>query len=227
MIFEMTRDYDIVLPMILAVAFSIGTRRLLSRETIYTMKLVRRGHVIPDALHANMFLVQSAAAIMEADILVLDAQVPFRDLLERMGVSPFRHIVVTKAGVLYGVLRINTGLRRAVSHDSSTVMIGQLAHRNFIVVKRSDAAFEVIGELQQRRAVMAVVVSDSAVDGVFDVSGVIAKEHIADAVARSIDIFQRRARGGIAPLPQSVRVSDASYAGHGTAFKVSGDEAEN
>ena len=44
MIFEMTRDYDIVLPMILAVAVSLGVRRMLSRENIYTMKLVRRGH---------------------------------------------------------------------------------------------------------------------------------------------------------------------------------------
>ena len=60
MIFEMTRDYDIVLPMILAVAVSLGVRRLLSRENIYTLKLVRRGHPIPKALHANMFLVRSA-----------------------------------------------------------------------------------------------------------------------------------------------------------------------
>ena len=33
MIFEMTLDYDIVMPMILAVAMSVGVRRLLSRET--------------------------------------------------------------------------------------------------------------------------------------------------------------------------------------------------
>ena len=61
MVFEMTRDYDIVLPMVLAVAVGLGVRRLLSRENIYTMKLYRRGHPIPKALHANMFLVRSAA----------------------------------------------------------------------------------------------------------------------------------------------------------------------
>jgi len=58
MIFEMTRDDDIILPMILAVALSVGVRRLLSRENIYTLKLLRRGHVVPKALHANMFLVR-------------------------------------------------------------------------------------------------------------------------------------------------------------------------
>lgn len=81
MIFEMTRDYDIVLPMIIAVAVSLATRRLLCRESIYTLKLVRRGHVIPNALHANMFLVQNAAQVMETDVLVQDAEVLFRDIL--------------------------------------------------------------------------------------------------------------------------------------------------
>ena len=65
MIFEMTRDYQIVLPMILAVAMALGVRRMLSSENIYTMKLARRGHPIPKALHANMFLVRSASEIME------------------------------------------------------------------------------------------------------------------------------------------------------------------
>ena len=59
MIFEMTRDYNIVLPMILAVGASLATRRLLSRENIYTLKLIRRGHPVPRGLHANMFLVQN------------------------------------------------------------------------------------------------------------------------------------------------------------------------
>src|SRR6202012_1238433 len=53
MVFEMTRDYNIVLPMVLAVAVGLGVRRLLSRENMYTMKLYRRGHPIPKALHAN------------------------------------------------------------------------------------------------------------------------------------------------------------------------------
>jgi chloride channel protein, CIC family len=44
MIFEMTRDYAIVMPMILAVAVALGVRRMLSRENIYTPKLAARTH---------------------------------------------------------------------------------------------------------------------------------------------------------------------------------------
>ena len=195
MIFEMTRDYDIVLPMIIAVAFSLGTRRLLSPESIYTLKLARRGHVIPNALHANMFLVQSAAQVMETDVLVLDEAVPFRDLLRSPGDPAFRHVVVTRNGTINGVLRINTGLRRAVSRDDSSVTLGRLAQHNYIVVDEADAAFDVISQLRHHRATMAVVVSGDP-SGPLRVSGVIAKEHIADAVASSIRIFPARANNG-------------------------------
>lgn len=189
MIFEMTRDYDIVLPMIIAVAFSLGARRLLSPESIYTLKLVRRGHRIPNALHANMFLVQNATQVMETDVFVLDAQVPFRELFARPQGPAFRHVVVTKEQEIFGVLRINTGLRRAVSQADSDIALGVLAQRNFIVVRENDVAFSVITRLRKQHAVMAVVVAQPEGHEPARVLGVIAKEHIADAVASSIRIF--------------------------------------
>ncbi|CAB3962533.1 chloride channel protein [Burkholderia aenigmatica] len=195
MIFEMTRDYDIVLPMIIAVAVSLATRRLLCRESIYTLKLVRRGHVIPNALHANMFLVQNAAQVMETDVLVQDAEVLFRDILGNLDGPPFRHVVVTRSGRIDGVLRINTGLRRAISHDHPSVTLGALAQRNFIVVAPGEAAFDVISKLRQKHATMAVVVTRPEEEGAMEVVGVIAKEHIADAVASSIRIFPENRRG--------------------------------
>ena len=92
MIFEMTRDYNIVLPMILAVAVSLGVRRMLSRENIYTMKLVRRGHAMPRGLHANLFLVRSARDIMERDVVILDEATTFaaflRNVRERRRPAP-------------------------------------------------------------------------------------------------------------------------------------------
>ena len=189
MIFEMTRDYDIVLPMIIAVAFSLGVRRMLSRESLYTLKLVRRGHPIPTALHANMFLVQNAAQVMETDVFVLDANTPFRDMLARSEGVPFRHVVVTKEQEIYGVLRINTGLRRAVSQGEADITLGVLAQRNFIVVRENEVAFSVITRLWKQHAVMAVVVGREATHDPTRVLGVIAKEHIADSVASSIRIF--------------------------------------
>jgi CIC family chloride channel protein len=225
MIFEMTRDYDIVLPMIIAVAFSLGTRRVLSPESIYTLKLVRRGHAIPNALHANMFLVQSADQVMETDVFVLDVQVPFRDVLTRLDGPAFRHVVVTKAHEIYGVLRINTGLRRAVSSGDSDITLGALAQRNFIVVQANDVAFGVISRLWRERAVMAVVVEQNQGVGPAPVLGVIAKEHIADAVATSIRIFPGEARrwryrSGTSQAGESTRKTASGSRGKGASHET-------
>jgi chloride channel protein, CIC family len=42
-VFELTGDYPIILPLMAAVALSTGVSHLISRENIYTLKLVRRG----------------------------------------------------------------------------------------------------------------------------------------------------------------------------------------
>ena len=190
MIFEMTRDYDIVLPMILAVAVALGVRRLLSHENIYTLKLVRRGHPIPKALHANMFLVRSAANVMTDDVLVLDAATPFsaalRDMIVKGGMA---HIVVTQAKDIVGVLRVNTELRRALGATPETLTLGSLASRHFTIVKPTAVAFDVIAAMWRKRASMAVVVEPAQGEEAGHVLGVITKEHVADTVASSITIY--------------------------------------
>lgn len=192
MIFEMTRDYDIVLPMIIAVAVSLGVRRMLSAESIYTLKLRRRGHAIPKALHANMFLVQEAGQVMDTEVLVLDHGTPFIESLLHSEGFVFRHIVVTKDERILGVLRVNIGLRRAVSQADSGITLGELAQRSFIVVHEHENAFSVISRLWRQHASMAVVVEKKAADIPVRVLGVIAKEHVADSVASSLRIFPGR-----------------------------------
>jgi chloride channel protein, CIC family len=188
MIFEMTLDYQIVLPMILAVATSLGVRRMLSTENIYTMKLVRRGHPIPKALHANMFLVQSAAEIMERDVLVLDEATPFSRFLELATKEDgLRHVVVTRSGTVVGGLRVNTDLRRTLGVAAGEVPLGDLARPNFTIVREAEVAFDVITTMWDRDSTMAIVVSHDG--GTERVLGVVTKEHVANTVARSIKIY--------------------------------------
>jgi CIC family chloride channel protein len=196
MIFEMTRDYGIVLPMILAVAASLGVRRLLSRENIYTLKLVRRGHPIPKALHANMFMVRSAKEVMTSDFVVVPAECGLDAFLrqpEHHGA--LRHVLVTRGNRIVGVVRINTGLRLGLAEVETGVTLGDVATRSFTLVREDAVAFDVIARLWRKGATMAIVVGRS--DRHFrlprpgDVKGVITKEHVADAVARSIQVYPR------------------------------------
>jgi CIC family chloride channel protein len=64
MIFEMTLDYTVIIPMTLTVAISYGVRRSLIKDSIYTRKLTLRGESIPEALRADLQLARRAASIM-------------------------------------------------------------------------------------------------------------------------------------------------------------------
>jgi chloride channel protein, CIC family len=196
MIFEMTRDYAIVLPMILAVAVSLGVRRMLSRESIYTLKLVRRGHAIPRGLHANMFLVRRAGEVMLRDFLTLPAETGLDEFLRRPeNRGAMQHVVVTRGEQILGVVRINTGLRLGIADIEKGVTLGDVAQKNFTIARESDTAFDVIPRLWRRNAVMALVLREAKGrprrPRISDVLGVITKEHVADAVAGGIQIYPR------------------------------------
>jgi len=190
MIFEMTLDYSIVMPMIVAVAMSIGVRRVLSRETIYTLKLVRRGRSIPKARHANMFLVKAARDVMDRDVQVLPAEASFDDYLRQPEhAGRLRHVVVTRKGRIFGVIRVNTGIRRGLEAADTGVTLGDVASRNFTVVGEDEIAFDVIRRMWRKGSIMAVVVRGHGVPRAADVAGVITKEHVADSVADSVRIY--------------------------------------
>ena len=190
MIFEMTRDYDLVMPSIIAVALAIGVRRLLSQENIYTIKLVGRGHFVPKALHANMFLVRRAREVMQTEVIILAADADFDAFLRQHAhEAGFKHVVVIRGNHIAGVVRVNIGLRRGVEQAYSGVHLGDVAQRNFTIAREADIMFDVVQRMARHNASMAVVVRGRGRGRPSEIVGVISKEHIADSVAESIKPF--------------------------------------
>lgn len=64
MIFEMTLDYSVIVPMTLTVAISYGVRRSLITDSIYTRKLTLRGESVPETMRADVQLSRRAAGLM-------------------------------------------------------------------------------------------------------------------------------------------------------------------
>src|SRR5271165_4127661 len=96
MIFEMTRDYAIIVPVIVAVAVSAGVRRALIGETIYTIKLRHRGHRIPKERHYNLYLVKQAQDVMERRFHLVEAGTSLKDALSEDVEDDLRAIVADR-----------------------------------------------------------------------------------------------------------------------------------
>ena len=193
MIFEMTRDYDIVMPMIVAVALQLGVRRVLSRENIYTIKLLGRGHAIPKALHANMFLVrqrQRGDGPRRAGAAGRDQlrRVPARQQGEHEGCATWWSPTDRASSAC---MRVNTGLRRAVGATAAKVTMGELAKWDFVVVDEAELMFEVIPKMPREGLGTAVVVKKQAGGKPPWILGVVARDQLAKAVGESVEIYPK------------------------------------
>jgi chloride channel protein, CIC family len=187
MIFEMTRDYALVMPSIIAVAVAVGVRRLLSRESIYTAKLTGRGHYIPEALHANMFMVRHANQVMERDVIVLPDDTDFGDFLrDPRHAGKMKHVVVTRGDRIVGCLRVNMAFRAGVESAYAGVKLGDLAHRRFILAADDHVVFDILTRMARRQAVMAIITQDTRRPRAQHVVGVLSREHLGDSVIENI-----------------------------------------
>lgn len=189
MIFEMTRDYDIVLPMILAVAMAQGIRRSFSQDNIYTLKLSRRGIHIPTTLHSHMFLVKRAGDIMNHDFCVAPVDLSLGELKSRLESHPARGglIVLQRGRRIAGVVEAGEILKLIGTTAPEALSVSSLSHRRFTLSRKSDVMFDVIKRMARRNSRIAIVVRENRpVPRVDDVLGYISNDDIAESVAESL-----------------------------------------
>jgi hypothetical protein len=69
--------------------------------------------------------------------------------------------------------------------------MGELARRNFMVVRENAATFGVIDRIRRKGAAMALVIPQVGYPNVTRILGVITKEHIAGSATDSIALYAR------------------------------------
>ncbi|HEX4534154.1 MAG TPA: CBS domain-containing protein, partial [Rhizomicrobium sp.] len=130
--------------------------------------------------------------VMDKDVLILPAELSFDEFLRVQGQgkeAALRHVVVTRGDRVLGVLRVNTGLRRGLAGADTGVTLGDVASKNFTIVREGDIAFDVIERMYRRHAIMAVVLKAQGQPKPDNVLGIITKEHVADSVANSVKVY--------------------------------------
>ncbi len=189
MIFEMTLDYNVIVPMTITVAISYGIRKVLSRESIYTMKLVRRGHYIPEALRTNPHFVRRAGEMMLAPPRVVDASSSLeafaRVVAERPAAGTY---LVCDDGRVLGVVRTGIALE-ALQPERAQVKLRELVDDRFITVHERSTLFDVMTSMRSHGAAVALVTDGSGPLRVEEVQGTIAREQLADAMVEAADLY--------------------------------------
>ena len=124
--FELTGEYRIILPLMLAIALAAGVSKLISRDTIYTRKLLRRGVDLqaPERALARVAVAAAAGRLPAA----LDPHATLADLTARFAADGSTALpVVDGDGRLLGVVPA-LEVERAVQDAATGVTAAGLAH---------------------------------------------------------------------------------------------------
>ena len=186
MVFEMTRDYAIIVPVIVAVALAAGIRRALINETIYTIKLRHRGHRIPKERHVNLFLVRQAQDIMERRFILAKAGTSLKEAISAEEPGDLRVIVVERDGRIVGLIPPRSGLWRESQGDPN-LLVERFVESRLVICRDDDLVSRVFARLRRHRSGAAIVFHGSDRPRARDIVGVITKRAIADTV---IDSFE-------------------------------------
>ena len=186
MVFEMTRDYAIIVPVIVAVALAAGIRRALINETIYTVKLRHRGHRIPKERHINLFLVRQAQDIMERRFILAKAGTSLKEAISAEEPGDLRVIIVERDGRIVGLIPPRSGLWRESQGDPN-LLVERFVESRVVICRDDDLVSRVLARLRRHRAGAAIVFRGADRPRAREIVGVITKRAIADTVIDSFD----------------------------------------
>lgn len=79
-LFEMTNDYQIILPLMFTTVLATLVSRLISRESIYTLKLARRGIHLKEGKDIDIMDSINVGEAMSANPVVVPLSMPLKDL---------------------------------------------------------------------------------------------------------------------------------------------------
>lgn len=186
MIFEMTLDYQMILPMTIAVAISYGIRKFMMNDSIYSLKLSRRGLPVPGSLEVNTWLVRQARNYMDRRFVAVPMEAS-RELLKQVLTDQSPHwFLIEEEGKIVGVLDA-----LAVSHfinDKGDSSLKEVALPKFDVIDERTVVFEFASRMRVERLDGFLVMSNGGTRSVASMKGVLSKQRITEILFDSVAV---------------------------------------
>jgi len=124
MIFEMTQDYEVIVPLMIANLVSLFIASRLQHEPIYEALAVQDGIHLPTAETRQRHGRRQVMRVMKAASQLLSPEISVREALERFRSSEFRTCLVTDRRGVIGVINL-ARLERALAEDADK-KVGEL-----------------------------------------------------------------------------------------------------
>jgi len=191
MIFEMTLDYNVILPMTFTVALSYGIRKLLVSNSIYTMKLARRGRYIPEALQANYHHEVVAKHMMDASYTKVPNSLTvkeFADVIDKNPDSPWFIRFDPEKKKADGLISKDKALVYVSRNDDDTPL-KDLDFNSFETATSNTKLFDIASIISRTTSHKVLVLKNGTSLDIDNIAGVVTRNHIAQAMEQAMKLF--------------------------------------
>jgi len=213
-LFEMTRNYSIILPLMMAVAVSTVVAQLITRDTIYSIKLRRRGVEIEEGRELPLLQNITVGQAMARNFDVVSADTGVAELLESIPADgqPRAFPVLDPDRKLVGILT-PSDIERVLDKDLSALTVQDIAAKSPVTIFPDQTLEEAVRRLGSQGLRQLPVVSrhDPSV-----LLGLLRHSDVINASARALVSRTRPAQP--APAPAQVEL----YGTEEMEFKVIG-----
>ena len=185
MLFEMTGEYKIILPLMITCIISSLVIRNLSRESIYTLKLLRRGVNIREGREVNVLKSISVKDVMNPDVETVTEGMNLDEISERVTKSRYNSFpMLDHTGKLTGILSFNDYRDAIFNKDLRGLVIARdLATKNLVTVTMENNLYDALELITQKDfSIMPVVSSKDA----SQLMGVLSRRDIIGAYDKTV-----------------------------------------
>ncbi|HKC78298.1 MAG TPA: chloride channel protein, partial [Gaiellaceae bacterium] len=126
-IFELTGEYRVILPLMFAIVLAAGISNLLSRDTIYTLKLRRRGIDLQHGRGVNLMALLTVREAMQELPPALEQTTPLNEVIDRLSAGHMDGLPVADETGAYRGTVTSQHVEQAMRSDAVETQAGTLA----------------------------------------------------------------------------------------------------
>jgi CIC family chloride channel protein len=161
MLFEMTGDYKIILPLMITCIISSVVISQIRKESIYTLKLIRKGVDIKAGKEVNLLKSISVESVMNTNVQTLFEGLTMGRLFQIISKSKYNSFpVINGNNQLTGMLSFNDYSEAVFNEDfKNLVIVKDIATLNVVKICVNDNIFNALEKISPRDLSILPVVS--------------------------------------------------------------------
>jgi CIC family chloride channel protein len=184
-LFEMTGDYKIILPLMLACIIATITSGQLLRDSIYTLKLARRGVDLKEGKEVNVLKSMFVKDVMNVNVETIPEALPLQKMAAQISKSKFNSFpVLDEKKRLIGILSFNDYCEAIYDEDLKDLVVAKdLATTDLVTVSLDDNLYTALEKISSKDfAVLPVVAAEDSAK----LEGVVSRRDIIGAYNKAV-----------------------------------------